>query len=549
MRKENIKRISSIAGLLILFVVIIAIYNENAEDELTRGVNFFKKHSFSFNDSSIHKHIHKYDHECGHNKIIEQEKLLDQPKQAFDESLFEVDDISKVLPIEKDFKNIRISMDYSNVASQPASVQTFLKTQVVPPIMNHLQEMIKVQRLTAPIKVDPYYKLKNCGQANIKIPAEHISVGVSNTDLIFYVQAYRDSSNLLAYASYCPQSEPYGLASGRPTVAYMNINLNQLDKDLASKDPMSLAKWIFILTHEVVHSLVFSPNYFDKFLGEKNPVKTFDGKSYVVAPSIVKLAQDHFGCPTLNKVPLEDEGGPATFGTHWERKAFGNELMTGSQLYDSVFSKFTAAMFTASGWYQVVDYMTATLTWGVGEKCEFVEYSCPKSSKEFCSVKGSACSYDYVSPGTCSDSDFLADKCTYWQGYSNQHCNFPDENTKKVYQTSGGAWGAKSRCFNTNVADSARWVGVKSLCFESYCDYSGSTTKVVFKVFNKEYTCTATTKQVTIPGKGVVDCPDVLRFCFSPSACPYSCSGKGVCRLGKCSCYKGFKGEDCSQLA
>lgn len=38
-------------------------------------------------------------------------------------------------------------------------------------------------------------------------------------------------------------------------------------------------------------------------------------------------------------------------GAHWERKTFGNELMTGSQMYDSVFSKFTAAMFVASGWY------------------------------------------------------------------------------------------------------------------------------------------------------------------------------------------------------
>jgi Leishmanolysin len=32
----------------------------------------------------------------------------------------------------------------------------------------------------------------------------------------------------------------------------------------------------------------------------------------------------------LNKLPLEDEGGEGTMGAHWERKTFGNELMTGS---------------------------------------------------------------------------------------------------------------------------------------------------------------------------------------------------------------------------
>lgn len=93
---------------------------------------------------------------------------------------------------------------------------------------------------------------------------------------------------------------------------------------------MSLAKWIFICIHEVTHSLVFSPNYFNNFLLDKNPVVIEKGKSYVVAPSVLKIGQQHFGCPFLKRLPLEDEGGEGTYGTHWERKVFGNELMTGS---------------------------------------------------------------------------------------------------------------------------------------------------------------------------------------------------------------------------
>lgn len=120
--------------------------------------------------------------------------------------------------------------------------------------------------------MDPYYKTRPCGAAGITIPSAHITNGVANVDLVYYVKTFKENSDTLAYASYCPQSSTYGLASGRPTVAYMNINLAHLDADLTSKNPMILAKWIFVCIHEVTHSFVFSPNYFDNFILEKKPV-------------------------------------------------------------------------------------------------------------------------------------------------------------------------------------------------------------------------------------------------------------------------------------
>lgn len=53
---------------------------------------------------------------------------------------------------------------------------------------------------------------------------------------------------------------------------------------------MVLAKWIYMTTHELIHSLVFSPNYYSKYLLEKNPVKIIGGKPYVTAPSVLKVA-------------------------------------------------------------------------------------------------------------------------------------------------------------------------------------------------------------------------------------------------------------------
>lgn len=46
----------------------------------------------------------------------------------------------------------------------------------------------------------------------------------------------------------------------------------------------------------MTHSLAFSPNYFDKYLLEPNPVKIINYRSVVVAPSVVKVGKEHFNC-------------------------------------------------------------------------------------------------------------------------------------------------------------------------------------------------------------------------------------------------------------
>ena len=50
-------------------------------------------------------------------------------------------------------------------------------------------------------------------------------------------------------------------------------------------------------------------------------------------------------------MPLEDNGGWGTAGSHWERVSFGNEAMTGSEFIDSVVSIFTLKLLEGSGWY------------------------------------------------------------------------------------------------------------------------------------------------------------------------------------------------------
>ena len=64
-------------------------------------------------------------------------------------------------------------------------------------------------------------------------------------------------------------------------------------------------------------------------------------------------AATHFDCPDAAGAPLEDEGGLATAGSHWETSLFQTELMIGSSTGNarSVLSNFTLGVAQDSGWY------------------------------------------------------------------------------------------------------------------------------------------------------------------------------------------------------
>lgn len=47
-------------------------------------------------------------------------------------------------------------------------------------------------------------------------------------------------------------------------------------------------------------------------------------------PKAVEAARKHFNCPTIDGIGLEEFGGDATAGSHWEKLHFGPELMVGS---------------------------------------------------------------------------------------------------------------------------------------------------------------------------------------------------------------------------
>ena len=147
------------------------------------------------------------------------------------------------------------------------------------------------------------------------------------------------------------------------------------------------------MVHEVLHIIGFDSDLFDQFAtnwadndyysretpatieedADGDPVYRFEVKS----PEVLKEARAHFGCDNLESVAFEQQGyyyGSAM--AHWERRQFGNEMMTANSVANPVMSRITLAFLKDTGWYDV-DYSKAeTFTYGKDQGCSFITDPC-----------------------------------------------------------------------------------------------------------------------------------------------------------------------------
>ena len=69
----------------------------------------------------------------------------------------------------------------------------------------------------------------------------------------------------------------------------------------------------------------------------------------IVTPKVREEVRKHFDCPDLEGAELEDPGEIGTKFTHWEKRVFENEAMTGTYTQNSVFSRITFAFLEDTG--------------------------------------------------------------------------------------------------------------------------------------------------------------------------------------------------------
>lgn len=239
--------------------------------------------------------------------------------------------------------------------------------------------------------------------------------GVLGADFVLYITAITTvqclesvggEAETVAYAAHCQQED--GL--DRPVAGHTNICPASI-----STAERSIRSLTSTLKHELLHALGFSSSLFAFFrdsLGRPRTPRGEDGRppineelqvrqwseatirpvsrdwlvrsgmmrrtvQVVVTPRVVQTVRDHFSCPTLEGAELEDQGGDGTALTHWEKRIFQNEAMTGTvHTAQPAYSRLTLALLEDSGWY-LPDYSRAQpLAWGRGAGCDFATKSC-----------------------------------------------------------------------------------------------------------------------------------------------------------------------------
>ncbi|KRX00137.1 hypothetical protein PPERSA_10636 [Pseudocohnilembus persalinus] len=487
------------------------------------------KETFKHNCVHEQKQEHWKAHQQEQESVFQQEIMIQQQQ----ERKFQHKEAS-------DWQAIRFHVDYSNIMNNgiPEESIDFIKNKMIPAAQAYFESTFLVHRLESPIVPSKYYTSRGykCN-GEVEIP-ESIYGGVEDADMVMIITAgYDEGENYLAYASKCHQYERE-IDSKRPTLGFFRINASFLEKDLNAQRWFT---WVETAIHEMMHAMGFSSYQFKNFLNNGGQVGQFNGQNFFMGHNTVAYGKSYFKC-NFNGVPLEQNGGSGSAGSHWERTALGNEGMTASDFGDAVFSKFTLNLFRDSGWYEYNESNAQELAWAKGGGCDTMKGLCDKTIPEHtCTVGNQGCSFDYSAAGVCVIQDSFAPDCPFYMGYSNGNCQYGDYMTKIAARV-GGAVNYDSRCWDIK-SQTAGYSNLADSCFESSC-VDG---QVSVKVDGKWQTC----KQEgdLIYGKNVVlECPEFDTFCIVESNCDNSCTAQGTCINGTCQCYKGYAGDSC-QLA
>ncbi|XP_019458050.1 PREDICTED: uncharacterized protein LOC109358336 [Lupinus angustifolius] len=438
---------------------------------------------------------------------------------------------------------------------------------------NWFRRALAVEPVNGNLRLSGY---SACGQdGGVQLPREYVEEGVSDADLVLLVTTRPTTGNTLAWAVACERDQ-----WGRAIAGHVNVAPRHLT---AEAETLLSAT----LIHEVMHVLGFDPHAFAHFRDDRkrrrNQVteQVMDEKigrmvTRVVLPRVVMHSRYHYAAFSGNfsGLELEDGGGRGTSGSHWEKRLLMNEIMTGSVDTRSVVSKMTLALLEDSGWYKANYSMADSLDWGRNQGTEFVTSPCNlwKGAYHCNTTQYSGCTYNREAEGYCpiltysgdlprwaqyfpqankGGQSSLADYCTYFVAYSDGSCT--DTNgARPPDRMLGEVRGGNSRCMASSLVRTGFLRGSLAQgngCYQHRC-VNNSLEVAVDGIWKA---CPWAGGSIQFPGfNGELICPAYYELCNAdPVAvsgqCPSGCNFNGDCVEGKCYCFLGFHGHDCSR--
>ena len=343
------------------------------------------------------------------------------------------------------------------------------------------------------------------------------------------------STSTLAAAGMCM----YLTENNKPIFGVLLINPNL---SFSKKNTDLYMKNLFF--HELTHVLMFSPDIFSN-LGMMT-TRIFDGSfvSFINSPKVLTAARQHFNCTSLNGVPLENQGGTGTAGSHWESRYMLGDYMISSDYFDNVISDITLALFEDSGIYKVNYYSGGLFKFGKNKGCSFFDKKCIEDGStefkdEFCTSQNQYfCSRTKISKGQCilnQYSNTIPKRYRYFSdddtgGFEPANfcpvSNTPSQNND-YYPTScnigtssinieyGEVIGNSSFCFISSLLPSNSQLSSvnRAICYRIECDQENK--EIIVNIGNNKLNCPTEGGTLTNPSgfKGSIECPQYYEMC------------------------------------
>jgi len=441
------------------------------------------------------------------------------------------------------YSQIRMQAFFDPLDSAPSSFRSYIRNELAPAVLSWFEGALRVKYpVSGKLQVD------SNSICDVRTP-DDLQNGI-NADYAIIFNHEAISGATVATSRACTTAS----GTRRPLVATTVFNRNQMD--LPNGNVLLHEKNIYVLIHEMMHTLAFSGSHYKNFLDSNGNQREghirqtkLNGETRTVIdlPELTEKLRDFYGCSSVPGVYMENDGGTGTAGSHLERKFFLYDVMCSGGIFGRRVSEFTLTFMEGSGWY-VPNYDYAEpFFFGQGQGCDFINGGSASRHDEYCSGNDRGCSNTGISGGRCV-SDAKTDGLKYIDPMEELHCENPNgDDYARLPDLQVFGRGAGSKCF-TGSLNTKRSDSPTTFCFRYSCSGSGSNTELTVQVGNKNLVCENEGEKSVDGYYGTINCPDPLKFCSTVGKryCPRNCMGRGSCVNNKCVCRSGYSGVDCA---
>jgi len=443
------------------------------------------------------------------------------------------------------YPNMRLYAVYDTLDDSPSDFKAYVQN-VAPAVLRWFSGALRVK-----YPVSGNIQVSASSVCDLKTPAV-LQQGVP-ADFVVLFHSYSENSGTVASSRACTRAS----GTKRPLVAHTNFNRHMF---VPTTDVIEHEKNMYLLIHEMMHSLGISDNHYEFFLDlngnpRKGHVKSakLNGKSSTVIdiPELTQKLRNFYGCSSVPGIFMENDGGSGTAGSHFERRLHLYDVMCSGGIYGRRVSEFTLSFLEGTGWYAPNYKYAEPFFFGQGQGCGFITDSSSNAGKydEYCTSSSIGCAPQGIGGGKC-ESDSKTSGFKYVDPRMEYHCENPAaENRAKLPNLQVFGRGLGSKCFTGTLGTSSSGSST-SFCFTYNCVGSGSSTVLEVNVGDQTVVCNEEGVATVSGYRGAINCPDPLRFCntVGKQYCPRNCMNRGTCVDNQCECYDGFTGVDCGLI-